>query len=605
LIAEMNPFQTHCIEAARTFVQTAIVIDNEATLGISEQPETIAPKVAVRVSASILTGNVLAARGEEAALGNVADQTNTPRPESVAAQPALEAVVASPVAPLDETTETSATDFNAKALTDAFSKLSVICGIYKPEKGATLVEAFTDAAQHADIVIVDWFLETGSSLAAKDIVLRVLTNDAEESGRLRLIAIYTSQPDLPRLAQELLDEIRRSSPLVENLTLEANSRVLTGRSTRICFFNKIDSPGVPQEYIVAVEDLPGQLLEEFAMLTEGVLSTYAVTSIAAVRRAIHSLIAIFSKELDGVYVAHRCSLPHPEDASDFARELVISEISNLISMDQASDKCTSAPVIESWIDHIAESGRRFSTADAEASTELMKEFVSGGASVVADSFTRQTVPNNAGANPSKKKALGIDNLAEAFYDSPTEAFERNAEFSRLSTFKREILRGNRSKGTWVPTLSLGTVLRVVSAYPQTKEMDDEFPFQYLVCVQPRCDSVRLKSPTSFPFQIATFDETTFNLVVNEESVGQRTLRVTYKPRDVVMRKFIPDPSSEMIRATKDPSGQFIFEDKTGISFAWVGDIKDLKAQRDASELAVSVHRVGLEDFEWLRLKGQA
>jgi hypothetical protein len=605
LIVEMNPFQTHCVEAARTFVQTAIVIDNEATLGNTEQPETATPKVAVRTSASILSGNLLGPHGEEIELGTTSDKAHAPQSESIATQPAMEAITVSPATPVDESPATGGTDFDAKALTDAFSKLSVICGIYKPEKGSTLVEPFTDAAQHADIVIVDWFLETGSSLAAKDIVLRVLTNDAEESGRLRLIAVYTSQPDLPRLAQELLDAIRNSPSPVESLALAANDRVLTGRSTRICFFNKVDSLGVPKEHIVAVEDLPGQLLEEFAMLTEGVLSTYAVTSIAAVRRAIHSLIATFSKGLDGVYVAHRCSLPHPEDASDFARELVISEISNLISMDQASDKCTSAPIIQSWIDHIAAGGRRFSNADAEASPQLMKEFVSGGASLVEDSSTRQTVPNNAGTNPSKKKAIGVGNLAEVFYDSPAEAFARNAEFSRLSTFKREILRGNRSAHTWVPTLTLGAVVRVVSAHPQTKEMEEEFPFQYLVCVQPRCDSVRLKDVTSFPFQIATFNETTFNLVVSEELAGQRTLRVTYKPRDVVMRKFVPDPSSETVQATKNSAGQFLFTDKAGISFAWVGDIKDLKAQRDASELAVSVHRVGIDEFEWLRLKGKS
>jgi hypothetical protein len=135
-------------------------------------------------------------------------------------------------------------------------------------------------------------------------------------------------------------------------------------------------------------------------------------------------------------------------------------------------------------------------------------------------------------------------------------------------------------------------------------MDEEFPFQYLVCVQPRCDSVRLKGATSFPFQIATFNETRFNLVVSDNTVVHQTLFVTYKPRDVVMRKFAPDPLLETIKAAKDASGQFVFADTAGVSFAWVGDIKDLKAQRDASELAASVHRVGVEEFEWLRLRSK-
>jgi len=37
---------------------------------------------------------------------------------------------------------------------------------------------------------------------------------------------------------------------------------------------------------------------------------------------------------------------------------------------------------------------------------------------------------------------------------------------------------------------------------------------------------------------------------------------------------------------------------------WLGDLKDLKAQKDASEVAASVHRVGIDDLEWLRLASE-
>ncbi len=584
-------------------MQTAIVIDNEAMLGPSESVEAVAPKRATRAGGSILAGSLLVA-AKITEIGGGSPDIGVHLDEVVAGEPSENEMTHAPSTISDSASESIPTDLNAKELTDAFSKLSVICGIYRPEPGATLVEPFTDAAQHADIVIVDWFLENGSSLAARDIVRRVLTNDAREHGRLRLIAIYTSQPDLPILAQELLNEIRLNASTVEALTLDPHGTVLTGKTTRICFFNKVDSLGVPKQHIVAVKDLPAQLLQEFAMLTEGVLATYAVTSIAAVRRAIHSLIAVFAKELDGAYVAHRCSIPHPEEATDFARELVISEISNLISVDQASDQCTGTPIIQSWIDHIAASGRKFSTADAELSVDLLKDFVANGSSAIDGSSSKQSVPNNPGAHPSKTKAIGASNLAEVFYDSPKEAFERNAEFSRLNTFKREVLRGPIARNGWVPTLSLGTVVRVVSDHPQTQNIAAEFPFQYLVCVQPRCDSVRLKGEISFPFQIAMFNETKFNLVVNDEAMVNQTLWVTYKPRDVVMRKFIPESSSETVKARKTEANQFVFTDVTGRSFAWVGDIKDLKAQKDASELAASVHRVGVDEFEWLRQKSK-
>jgi hypothetical protein len=37
-----------------------------------------------------------------------------------------------------------------------------------------------------------------------------------------------------------------------------------------------------------------------------------------------------------------------------------------------------------------------------------------------------------------------------------------------------------------------------------------------------------------------------------------------------------------------------------MAYLWLADIKDLKAQRDASELAAQLHRVGIDELEWLR-----
>jgi hypothetical protein len=42
----------------------------------------------------------------------------------------------------------------------------------------------------------------------------------------------------------------------------------------------------------------------------------------------------------------------------------------------------------------------------------------------------------------------------------------------------------------------------------------------------------------------------------------------------------------------------------GRRFLWLGDIKDMKAQRDASELAKHIHTPGVDDYEWLRMASQ-
>lgn len=58
--------------------------------------------------------------------------------------------------------------------------------------------------------------------------------------------------------------------------------------------------GSPED-IVPEKELPERLIKEFAIITEGVLSTFAVQSIAVVRRAAHHIVAVFRKELDGTH----------------------------------------------------------------------------------------------------------------------------------------------------------------------------------------------------------------------------------------------------------------------------------------------------------------
>jgi hypothetical protein len=523
------------------------------------------------------------------------EQSSQPHPK----EDVRPAVALPPGVPEDEQSH----DLDAKSLMDAFLKVEIICGLYRPEPREHVVELSVKAAQHADILILDWYLVDSNSQTAKEIVRRILKGDLNENGRLRLIAIYTAVPDLSLMASELLSFIEDEAALKDRFKLPPNGHTLISTDTRVSFINKPNVPGTVGIEIVSEKELPSRLLEEFASITEGVLATFAVNAIADIRRAAHHIVAIFRKELDGAYVAHRCSIPHPEDAKEFATEIIASEIRNIIAMNAVADRCMSTEVLAAWIDHISGSGQVFSDhLEATAPPELVKKFIREGAVAVDGSNEEQRSLKFPNQPPSKKKAIQAKTMVHIFYESLDEARKRSLEFARMDTFKREALGTTQFPSDWRPVLTLGTVLKVVR--PEAKDQDSvhaEIQSDYLVCVQPGCDSLRLKNPTAFPFQTATRNPKEFNMVVKDDDTEGVELLVSYKPCDAVMLTFKPAQSFESVRAARDEEGRFFFKDERGRIFLWLGDVKDLKAQRDASLLAANVHSVALDEFEWLRL----
>lgn len=580
----MTDFVEHCRKGARRFVQTAIVIDNEAVLeplGTSKTADE--PRRATRQPGSVLL-------------------RDSP-PVQVAGEPGDSSRIESPPAAADSgraspAPEQASHKLYAKELTDAFFAQQIICGIYKPVPGEEMVALSTEAALHADLVIVDWYLERHSSQVAKELILSILKTDLPKNGRLRLIAVYTSQPGLSMMAREMLDAVEADIKLRECLALAGDGRSLSGTDTRICFFNKPNTIGSSDTDVVSERELPNRLVCEFACITEGVLATFAVDAVASVRRSAHHIVAVFRKELDGAYVGHRCALPNPDDAKEYAADLVASEIRNVIGMDEVAERCMDAQVLVTWVDHIAANGQVFTDhRGAKAEPDLVKKFIRGGASTVDNSHHEQRSTEGK-PNVSKNKAITPGTVSDIFFQDADEAKRRNLEFARLATFKREAQGRNSSPGTWRPTLTLGSVLKVVR---QNVEAYADLPTDYLICVQPRCDGVRLDGPTTFPFQTAKPESNKFNLVVRDGEGDGTELLVSYKPRDAVLVKFAPVPDHRTVRA-EPVDENFVFVDVRQRRFVWLGDIKDLKAQRDASELAARMHSVGIDDFEWLRRK---
>lgn len=569
----LDAFDGYRRNGVTRFVQSAIVIDNEAEFSVRKS-EAKPSKPAARAPSSRL--------GKKDA-----DLKPAPAPATAPAaalQP--EPVVAE---------EAISQELDAKSLTDAWSDREVICGLYRPEpgEGDEMVVRARKAAQHADVVILDWFLEKASSVRAKAIVREILKADLAGNGRLRLLAIYTSQTGVSGIAREIFDAVEEEPSLKNLLTLDG--AILSGSNIRICVLSKPQTMGTSDVDKVDERNLPERLIEEFAELSKGLLTSFALHSIAAVRRAAHHLVTVFQHDLDGAFLGHRCASKQPEDSRDFAVELLLGELRNVIAVDEAVGGHIDAEILDAWVDQRATAG--FTAQGKAVSPEIVKTLLKGGVdSVETGQFF--TAPDGKAT----KGSLKPENMGRLFFQDDDAAWKSHLELSRVANFKRESFGRTQLPPGFRPMLTLGTVLKSLgpvneSEVPLYAGLTDEF----YICMQPRCDSVRLEGNAGFPFQTAEASTGVFNLVVKERGQTSGTpLLMRSKLSNVVTISFAPETETKAVRAASQEDG-FIFTDVHGRKFIWLGDLRDMKAQQDASALAATLHRVGLDQLEWLRL----
>jgi hypothetical protein len=130
---------------------------------------------------------------------------------------------------------------------------------------------------------------------------------------------------------------------------------------------------------------------------------------------------------------------------------------------------------------------------------------------------------------------------------------------------------------------------------------------YLVCLQPRCDSVRLDvgTPRGFPFlplkTVGRGQQVRRDFVVAEpESRQLIRLQLTTKPFHLVIHQFMAGPQ-RYVQAERAGDAAWTFSDVAGQDFRWVAELKPEFAQRVAADLSAEIARVGLAESELVRL----
>ncbi len=123
---------------------------------------------------------------------------------------------------------------------------------------------------------------------------------------------------------------------------------------------------------------------------------------------------------------------------------------------------------------------------------------------------------------------------------------------------------------------------------------------YLLCLQPVCDSVRLKESRRFAFlSLKTVDDSkNCELIVSD---GEQLKFLALKPNPYMLEMIIFSPNRDEKVMADVRNGGFLFISADDVAFRWIADLKPAHAQRIANNFAHTFSRVGLVESEWHRL----
>ena len=129
--------------------------------------------------------------------------------------------------------------------------------------------------------------------------------------------------------------------------------------------------------------------------------------------------------------------------------------------------------------------------------------------------------------------------------------------------------------------------------------------RYLLCIQQKCDSVRIPDgeKRKFLFLPMKKNDQNFDVLFKNGPHDYVRLSTCYKECYAIeIIEFTPFEDTEIVQAQKEGDGFYYF---TGgpdnqIKFKWILDLKEAHAQRIVNNFAAQLSRVGLDESEWLR-----
>lgn len=541
-MADTAAFAAVARETAERFLHTVLVVDDEA-LGRAARPAV--------------------------------EPDDTPGHRGVVAQVDGEALVEPEEEP--EMLETG-------ELLRAFALRGIVCGLLDADHEAGLEEAFLRAAQRADLIVLDWVIGGKTGDTARSFLGGIREADANELGRrLRAVAIYTGTDDLYSIADAIAKDLK-SEPGDEEVVGHDDGLAFRKGPLHVAVYAKphAQPEGDAAKRRVSAKELPERLIEDFSCLTRGLVPNVALQALSALRTDTHRILEVLGAQLDIGYLGHRSALPDAVDSQGHLVDMVTSEIRAVLD-DHDVGNAADYDRIVAWLadpKYKAKWGERLSgklMSVAQVRLMLQTGIGSDDAARAVSEATANHVSISHLTKAVRKQAHRV------FSDDDATSDQSDAEFARRMTLRTHYERPVR-------TLQLGSIVLVGD--------------QYLLCVQPLCDSVRLsgKSATVFPFlalQSVKADEGARFVIYDRLKGDYVRLASPGKPSSIATGAFRAGKNG---RVTASKAGEgYAFEDVDGRSHIWMGELKPEVGRDVAVQLAEQFARQGVDEPEILRL----
>jgi len=562
----MTDYEQMQHQAARRFLQSALIVDDRVSTQDPAAKET--PVSVVSPSGPIRERDA----GSQASSSRVGGSKESSTQHKRGTEGYAEAE--------HEKARAQASVVHVKPLADRFADLELTCGVLQPaegEKPEEVTDRIARAARGVDIVVLDWMLDDDTSFTALEAVRRVVEQD--QYGR-RLLAVYTTQRDLGAIFEALGTAIDHAREVPnEDLALDAGG-------TRIVIFHK-GGPELEDEYKKyerPEEELPKELVGIFVKLTAGLVPAIALNALAATRENTHRLLGRVGADLDLGYLGHLLRLEHREDGEQQLLEALSGELRAVIEDDQRT-RATAAEGCDAWLSH--------HEAQLRAAIDVLKSI----GAVVADQQVKwpKWKEDHKGDGFGK---LSQEDITELLVGEEQAAVARrsDASFAQLMAMRRPYARPQ-------PGLHLGTIVRELNKADH-----------YWLCIQPLCDSVRLPAdpPSKFlmlplepvdhadkkkraRFVVDSSDGTPVHLWPWTRASDLEMMHLSPNHNGAVHFKPDADDAEGLSRRTVDTA--------EGITLVWVAQLKPAHAARVAHDYATQLSRVGLDESEWMRMRG--
>lgn len=546
--------------AAKMFAQTMIVVDDEASL-------ELVPEQATNNVNRPERGQQVAAAGDEAAF-NGQDFTHA---------------------------------LDAKSLVDKAMEIGLVCSVLKHRREddqERLKTRVLKAAMRVDIVCLDWKIHRNEGETACLLIKEIVRYDQEQNGRLRLIAIYTGERARNKILKRVLKNFTKTERSRMSLGISEDGReICSAVGLKIlCLFkgHGTQLTGDLGSDQIRESDLPKRLLQEFSNLSEGVLSNVALGTIAKIRDVTHKVVSSFSGDMDGPYFHHRATIDVPDEAEDYAVNIVVSKLSSAIKVQNIGREIAGKSAVESRIKLIAGEHDDLRFRHKRGNEVICEKIpVDDVIQMILNGYERRFDSLNFSQKPSKKEFRG--NFTSLFVNDPEEADNLMKRFAVLTSISSHPRDYEGATQTSCPELGLGAIIKG----PRKR---------YWLCLQASCDSVSLKLNLAHAFLFVPLEEVgqPDHIVPLRTIAGKRQfigLKVPDKGYTQA-RSFEFYPSSEtktILAVRNERNGNFYFKDRKGQKFIWIAQMKQRRALRIAESIGQKMTRIGFDEFEPFRV----